>query len=111
MWSRQEEDHPGADGLPEFSPLLDPSDVQHALKLSSRRAARELMVREMEHIVIGRTPMTTARWLRDWLQRRRRGPQRRNVPTNPVAIAGERHGVLARHGPVIPPPRRRAKRV
>jgi heme A synthase len=78
-------------GPPEIAALLDPADVQRALKLSSRRAARELMVREMEHVLVGRTPMTTTVWLSEWLERRRRAPpagepsaratDRRHAPT------------------------------
>jgi hypothetical protein len=56
--------------------LLDPCDVQRSLKLSSRRVARDLIVREMEHVVVGRTPKTTTRWLADWLERQRRSPRR-----------------------------------
>ena len=61
--------------------LLDPTDVQQSLKLSSRRAARDLIVREMEHVVVGRTPKTTNRWLAEWLERQRRSP-RRPTPQN-----------------------------
>jgi hypothetical protein len=110
MWSRQEGNDPAADGLLEFSPLLDPGDVQSALRLGSRRAARDLMVREMEHIMVGRTPMTTMGWLTEWLQRRRRRPQRRDAVANPTAIDGQRRRASAQPGAVIPPARRRAKR-
>jgi hypothetical protein len=69
--------------------LLDPCDVQRSLKLSSRRAARDLIVREMEHVVVGRTPKTTKRWLAEWLERQRRSPRRPSVQSRrPPALSG-----------------------
>jgi hypothetical protein len=98
-------------GPPEIAALLDPADVQRALKLSSRRAARELMVREMEHVQVGRTPMTTTTWLSEWIERRRRAPRlakpRPGPPT--AAITGTRRHVAPRPGSVMPAPRRRVK--
>jgi hypothetical protein len=93
--------------------LLDPLDVQTALKLSSRRSARELIVREMEHVLVGRTPMTTAEWLAAWLERQRRTPREhgsRPGEAGAVApIAGVRRARRRQSLPVVPPPRRRAK--
>jgi hypothetical protein len=91
--------------------FLDPCDIQRKLKLSSRRAARDLIVREMEHIVVARTPMTTPAWLTDWLERQRRSPRRPSERPDgqDVAITARRSRPMRRGGPVLPPPRRRTK--
>jgi hypothetical protein len=99
-------------GDTDVPPLLDPSDVQRALKLSSRRAARELIVREMEHVIIGRTPMTTPRWLAQWLERHRCAPRAPIEQSNGqvVEIGAKRSRAGRRPGPIMPPSRQRAKR-
>jgi hypothetical protein len=91
--------------------LLDPSDVQSTLKLSSRRAARELIVAEMDHVLVGRTPMTTSAWLAEWLELRRRGPRRRvsGHLADPVSVAGGAAAERPRLRSRVPAPRRRAK--
>jgi hypothetical protein len=91
--------------------LLDPVDVQRTLKLSSRRGARELIVREMEHVLIGRTPMTTAAWLAQWLERQRRAPRSRFSRPQPhlTPIGVAKRGRSSRSRSAIPPARRRAK--
>jgi hypothetical protein len=92
--------------------LLDPCDVQRSLKLSSRRAARDLIVREMEHVVVGRTPKTTKRWLAEWLERQRRSPRRPTVqsrrPPAPSDSTNPRRSTGA-HLPSMPPVRMRRK--
>jgi hypothetical protein len=90
--------------------LLDPADVQRALKLSSRRGARELIVREMEHVVVGRTPMTTAEWLSEWLERQRRGPRRRVPSANSSVVAtSQPPRSNSRSRPGMPAPRSRVR--
>jgi hypothetical protein len=93
--------------------LLDPIDVQTALKLRSRRSARELIVREMEHILVGRTPMTTTVWLSEWIERQRRTPRERGSRPREAGavapIAGVRGTRRRQSLPVVPRPRRRAK--
>jgi hypothetical protein len=69
---------------PEIPVLLKPEEVQRALKLSSRRAARDLIVGEMQHVVVGRTPMTSILWLAEWLESRRRSPR---AATGPAQVA------------------------
>ena len=95
---------------PDFTGLLDPADVQHTLKLSSRRSARELIVREMEHVLVGRTPMTTTVWLADWLERQRRNPRQlvaRPDPSPKIESARGRRASKSRSA--LPPPHRRVK--
>jgi hypothetical protein len=91
--------------------LLDPCDVQRSLKLSSRRAARDLIVREMEHVVVGRTPKTTSRWLGEWLERQRRSPRRPPMhsrrPSAPEGSPNPRRS--STHLPSMPPARARRK--
>lgn len=115
---------PEAPGVPV---LLDPGDVQRALKLSSRRAARELMVAEMEHIIVRRNPMTTPDWLNQWVEQQRRSPRRPVArtaysggvdATTPLprgdgsSVSSSRRRTSRRaHGPAMPPPRRTTKRV
>ncbi len=100
---------------PEIPTLLDPEDVRRALKLSSKRAARELIAREMEHVVVARTPMTSTVWLAQWLQDKRRSPRQpaprvpqadAAPPPKPIAINSRR---ASRHRPAMPPPRSRRK--
>ena len=103
-------EYPSAEaGPPEIAALLDPADVQRALKLSSRRAARELMVHEMEHVLVGRTPMTTTAWLAEWLERRRRAPRLASSRPEPPTAATRPRRVAQRPGSLMPTPRRRVK--
>jgi hypothetical protein len=94
----------------EVTTLLDPGDVQQALKLSSRRSARGLMDREMQHIVVGRTPMTTQAWLAEWLERQRRSPRGRVACPSPSApIEGGAGAGVRSTRAAMPAPRRRTK--
>jgi hypothetical protein len=75
---------PEPPGIPD---LLDPEEIQRKLKLRSRRAARDLIVREMEHVFVGRTPMTTADWLAAWIECQRRAPRLPSPVTEQPAIS------------------------
>ena len=91
--------------------LLNPEQIQLKLKLRSRRAARDLIVREMEHIFVGRTPMTTPGWLVDWIEGQRRSPRQptRRVETTAAPKANRsRRSASGRH-PALPAARNRLK--
>jgi hypothetical protein len=91
--------------------LLNPEQIQLKLGLRSRRAARDLIVREMEHIFVGRTPMTTADWLAAWIECQRRAPRRPSPVTEQPAISKDtrRRRSASPRRPDLPPARSRVK--
>lgn len=96
----------------EIPELLSAEQIQPILKLRSRRAARDLMVREMEHIFVGRTPMTTPEWLAAWVEAQRRTPRltsaREATTTTPTPQRSGRSS-SRRYRSELPPPRSRVK--
>jgi hypothetical protein len=60
----------------------------------------------MEHIVVGRTAMTTPAWLQAWIDRQRRSPRRASPDRGGAAGPRPRARQAARDWPALPPPRR-----